>query len=241
MAPLFDASAVGTPSGFVTGGVVTITPWNISVGVGADFGIIAAVISNGGAAAFNPTSATVTMGGVTLTPLTPLPTTTFMSANIGAGTICVWVGSGIPSGTQSCTMVLNCSGQNVSNVVPVATTLSGVGSYGTLQLAQGQFNPNAVTVPSAVGRLVWCCIGNYQTGAYTSGSPTFTQRVNYITGGGPYFTTGDMAGVASTGVSITQGSTFGWEAVGLELLPAAPQLIRPSLKVTQAINRSSRY
>lgn len=216
-APVFDATAVSAASGFNSSGTVALS-WSHTVGGGANnYGIVACVIGNGGAANFNPNSSTVTIGASTLTLLA---SGILMGGSVVAGVLCVWGAAGVPTGSQTVNMSVTTSPtQNVSNLYGTSFTYTGVGSVGTVQSATGQFGSNAVTVPSATGDLVWGLVGNYQTGTYSS--PSYTQRQSIATGGGPFFAAGDQAGAASVNFNATQSSTFHWAAVGLDLLPVS--------------------
>lgn len=235
MAPLFDASAASGASGLQTG--TLSQSWSHDVGAGANnLGIISVECSNTGAATGVPGSPTPTasIGG---TGLTYLGSVLMNNVAIG-GFIAVFAALGMPAGLgKTATYSITHAGQNFGNAFGTSFTYTGVASIGALQTAFGGGGLASVTVASAVGRLVWGALAQYQAGAY-SGFTLSTRQSNG--GSAPGYVVGDGAGSASVVVSGT--STSGaFAAAGFDILPAAPSLIVPSLKVTQAINRSARY
>lgn len=234
MAPLFDASALSVASGLQSN---TLTQsWTHTAGAGANnCGIICVHATNSGSGTFVPNGTpTANIGGVSLTYLGSV----LQGGTNIAGWIEMFAGLNVPTGAQTATYTSVHSGNNVASAFGTSHTYTGVGSFGTLQTAQAVSAAPSVTVPSAAGHTVFGAMSNYQTMTYSS--PSFTQRQTN-TAASPYFTAGDMAGVASAVFSATQSGSLHWAAVGLDLLPAAAALVVPSIKVTQAINRSSRY
>lgn len=234
MAPLFDASAVSGASGLQTN---TLTQsWSHDVGSGANnCGLIGVICSNTGAATGVPTGTpTASIGAKSL----PYLGSVLMNNLAIGGFIAVFAALGLSSGLgQTATYSITDSGTNFGNAFGTSYTYTGVGGIGTLQTAFGSAGLASVTVTSAIGRLVWGALAQYQAGAYSGF--TLTQR-QANGGSAPGYISGDGAGASSVTVSGT--STSGaFAAAGIELLPAAAALVVPSVKVTQAINRSSRY
>jgi hypothetical protein len=227
---LFDASAVSSASGLQTGTLSQL--WTQDVA--GNCGLVAVICSNAGSATGVPSGTpTASIGG---TGISYLGSVLMGNTSIG-GFIAVFGGLGIPNGSaKTCTYSITNSGLNFANAFGMSFTYSGVLSIGTLQTAFGSAGLASVTVASAVGRLVWGALGQYQAGAYTGFTLTSRQSNG---GSAPGYIAGDGAGSSSVVVSGT--STAGaFAAAGIELLPA-PTLVVPNLKVTQAINRASRY
>jgi hypothetical protein len=210
--PVFDAVALSAASGTQTNTLGL--SWTHLVGSGANnCGIVAVVCGNNGSAGFVPAGTpTASIGG---TPLTYLGSV--LMGNVApAGFIAVWAVQNVPTGSQTVTISMTDTGQGLFNAYGISFSYTGVTGIGALQTL---YNANGtaqgpLSVPSAVGDLVWGLLSNYQGIGYTS--PTFTSR-EYQNGGVPFFEAGDLAGVASTSFGATQGGTSAGAIVGLSL------------------------
>jgi hypothetical protein len=235
-APVFDASAV---SALVSGQVNTLPiAWNHTVGAGANNGCIVIVNdgNNGANGSFTPTGTpTCTVGATSLTYLGHQ----VQGSGVNLGFVAVWAGLLVPTGSQTVTTSISSPTNTNGNAWGASFTYTGVGAFGALQQAGFSSASPSLAVPSAVGNLVWGMLGMWWNDGFTGFSLTSRQNQPSL----PAFIAGDAAGASS--VTVSAGATNSRETavVGLDIQPVggSSALKIPSLKVTQAINRASRY
>ena len=214
--PAFDATSMSAATG-AGSGTLAPTPWNHTMGTGANGIIVEVPVTNNGSGTWVPSGTpTCTVGGVALT----YKGVQLMGNAAIAGPVMVFAGI-VPAGSNDARSIVvsaSNSGLGYGNAFGVATSYSNVGSFGSLVSAQGTVAANAVSVPSATGRLVHVMFANYATSTYSS--PTITlRRTN--TAAAPYFINGDQAGAATVNAAATESNGAHWAGVALDILPAA--------------------
>lgn len=220
MAIAFDAVAVSSQYSY--GGGTGTSPVTMSTGItvgsgGNNYAFVDIIVTNeGNGGVITPASATasVTLGGVTLTSLGYALVNNLASA----GFIWRFGGSGVATGSQTASATITQGTAILIYGCLQVTTYTGVGSVGSLQTAYGSTATPGVAISSATGHTVCAVISGYDV-ASTFSALTVTQRKVQSTN--PPFIAGDGAGSSSVTVSATQSNgAYPWAAVGIDMIPA---------------------
>jgi hypothetical protein len=203
---IYDNSSISAQQAALPSG--TAFTWSLGVGSGSPYGIIAVyseTISGMDASA----TAVISLGGVALSSLG------YVATSDSTGLLWLFGANSIPAGTQTASVKFTEAGNTFSGWA-AAFTYKGVASVGALQTASGSSTTPSVSVPSAIGNMVWGGYFIHGTNAVSG----FTLTPRQVTGDSfAVLGAGDAVGASSVTVGVTLSGAESWAVAGLNLIP----------------------